>query len=90
MATPRYRVAVLDHLENGLQHADDRAVGAVFAFGEPAQAVEVTEELVGTVDEVNNHFGTTLDFMASSASPKQFLGEVRVLFTLQNAPLTPL
>ena len=25
------------HLENGLQHADDRAVGAVLAFGEPAQ-----------------------------------------------------
>ena len=26
------RVAVLDHLENGLQHADDRAVRAVLAF----------------------------------------------------------
>jgi hypothetical protein len=51
------RVAVLDHLEHGLQHADDRAVRAVFAFVEPAQAVEVTEELVGAVDKVNDHFG---------------------------------
>ena len=48
------RVAVLDHLENGLQHADDGAVRAVLAFGEPAQAVEVTEELVGAVDEMND------------------------------------
>src|SRR6266513_3772615 len=50
-------VAVLDHLENGLQHADDGAVRAVLAFVEPAQAVEVTEEFVSAVDEVNNHFG---------------------------------
>jgi hypothetical protein len=42
------------HLESCLQHADDRAVGAVFAFVEPAQAVEVTEELVSAIDEMNN------------------------------------
>src|SRR4029450_9999364 len=48
------RVAILDHLEDGLQHADDGAVGAVHAFVEPAQAVEVTEELVGAVDKVND------------------------------------
>jgi hypothetical protein len=40
-------------LEHGLEHADDRAVRAVLAFVEPAQPVKVTEELVGTVDEVN-------------------------------------
>ena len=40
-------LAALDHLEDGLQHADDGAVGAIHAFVEPAQAVEVTEELVG-------------------------------------------
>src|SRR5437868_2106661 len=49
-------VAVLDHLEHGLEHADDGAVRAVLAFGKPAQAVEVTEELIGAVDEVNDHF----------------------------------
>ena len=49
---------MVDHLEHGLQHADDRAVRAVFAFGKPAQAVEVTEEFVGAVDEVNDHFGS--------------------------------
>src|SRR5207244_5548778 len=53
------RVAVLDHLEHGLQHADDGAVGAVHAFVEPAQPIEMTEELVGTVDEEKDHFGLT-------------------------------
>jgi len=46
------RVAVLQHLENGLQHTDDRAVRAVFAFVEPAQTVEVAEQLVSPVDEM--------------------------------------
>ena len=50
------RIAAFDHLEHALQHADDGAVGTVHAFVEPAQAVEVTEELVGAVDEVNDHF----------------------------------
>ena len=49
------RVAALDHLEHGLQHTDDSAVRTVLAFGKPAQAVEVTEELVGTVDEMTQH-----------------------------------
>jgi hypothetical protein len=66
-------------LENGLQHADDRTVGAVHAFGEPAQAVEVSEEFVSAVDEVDGHF----------ESMKQLLREIRAAFTLQNAPLTP-
>ena len=46
----------LDHLENGLQHADDRAVRTVLAFCKPAQAVEVTEEFVGAVDKMDDHF----------------------------------
>ena len=51
-------VPVLDHLEHGLQHADDGAVSAILAFVEPAQAVEVTEEFVSAVDEVNDHCGS--------------------------------
>ena len=85
----KVRVAVLDHLEDGLKYANNGAVRAVHAFVEPAQAVEVTEELVGAVDKVNDHFGVTLDCMASRASPKQLLREVRVLFTAQNTLLTP-
>lgn len=50
-------VFVLDYLENGLQHANDRAVGPVFAFGESAQSVEVTEEFVSAVEEVHDHIG---------------------------------
>jgi hypothetical protein len=48
---------VVDHLEHGLQHADDCAVWPVFAFVEPAQAVKVTEEFVSAVDEVHDHLG---------------------------------
>ena len=48
---------MVDHLEHGLQHADDGAVRAVFAFVEPTQPVEVTEEFVSAVDKVNDHFG---------------------------------
>jgi hypothetical protein len=39
-----------------VQNADDGAVRAVHAFVEPAQPVEVTEELVGAVDEVSDQF----------------------------------
>jgi hypothetical protein len=46
---------VVDHLEHGLQHADDGAVRTVFALGKPAQAVEVTEKFVGPVDQVDDH-----------------------------------
>ena len=53
-AEVRGTVLVFNYLENGLQHADDRAIRAVLAFGEPAQAVEVTEELVSTVDEMHD------------------------------------
>src|SRR5437764_9018872 len=35
-----------------LQHAHDGPVRSVLAFGKPAQTVEVTEELVGAVDEL--------------------------------------
>ena len=34
---------MVDHVENGLQHTDDGAVRAVFAFGKSPQAVEVAE-----------------------------------------------
>ena len=43
---------MVDHLEHGLQHTDDGAVRAVFAFVKPPQAVEVAKELVGTVNEM--------------------------------------
>jgi hypothetical protein len=52
-------------LENGLQHTDDRAVRAVFAFGEPAQAVEVTEEFVSSVYKMYDHFAVNENFMAA-------------------------
>ena len=55
------------HLENGLQRADDGAARAVHAFVESAQAVEVTEQLVGAVDEMRNHFGFRNNFSGKFA-----------------------
>src|SRR4029434_4903971 len=80
-------VAVLDHWEDGLQDADDGAVGAVHTFVEPAQAVEVTEELVGAGDKVNDHFAVPLDYMGSRAhrsncSGKLYLGRCPRLSTV--------
>ena len=46
---------MVDHLENGLQYANDRAVGAIHAFVEPAQPVEVTEEFVRAVNQMHYH-----------------------------------
>ncbi len=47
--------AALDHLQDGMQHPGYGAVRLVAALVETAQAVEVPEELIGAVDEVNDH-----------------------------------
>ena len=49
------RRAALDHLQHALQHADDSAMGAVGALVEAAHAVKVAEQLVGSVDQVDDH-----------------------------------
>src|SRR5262245_6863925 len=51
--------ALLDHLEHGIQHTDDRAEGAISSLVEAARSVEVTEQLVGAVDQVDDHTGPT-------------------------------
>src|SRR5215475_14899589 len=51
--------AFLDHLEHGIQHADNRAEGAIFSLVEAARSVEVTEQLVGAIDQVDDHPGPT-------------------------------
>ena len=48
-------LALLDHLEHRLQDADDGTERSVLALVEAAQAVEVAKELVGAVDEMNDH-----------------------------------
>src|SRR5262245_48271145 len=47
--------ALLDHLEHGIDHADDRAEGTISSFVEATRPVEVTEQLVGAVDQVDDH-----------------------------------
>src|SRR5262245_66295054 len=51
--------AFLDHLEHGIQHADHRAEGAIFSLVEAARSVEMTEQLVGAIDQVDDHAGPT-------------------------------
>ena len=58
VATPTCVAPLLDHLQHRLQHADDGAERPVLALGEAAQAVEVAEQLVGAVDEVDDHSGS--------------------------------
>src|SRR5438067_6153535 len=45
----------LQHLKNGLQYANDRAVRAIFAFGKPVQPVKVAKQFVGTVNKIDDH-----------------------------------
>jgi hypothetical protein len=47
--------ARFDHLQNGVQHSGNRAKGFVLAFIPAALAVEVSEQLVRSVDQVDYH-----------------------------------
>jgi hypothetical protein len=47
--------ALLDHLQHRMQQAGDRAQRLVLALVEAALAVEVAEQLVGAVQDMNDH-----------------------------------
>lgn len=64
--------ALLEHLQHRVQHANHGASGLIRTLGEPAQAIEVPEELVGAVNEVNEHGGGGVG--ASSAARAHDLG----------------
>ena len=59
--------SVSDHLQDGLEHAGDGAEPAVFPVTVALQPVKVTKELVGTVDKVDDHFGSMLDLLAAAS-----------------------
>src|SRR5581483_1173524 len=52
---PDVRRAFFDHLEHGRKNAGDGAVALVFPFVEAPQSVKVAEELVRSVDEMDDH-----------------------------------
>ena len=52
---PDVRRTFLDHLQDGVEQTDDGAERPILALGEAAQAIEVAKQLVGTVDEMNDH-----------------------------------
>ena len=58
-------------------------------YAERAQPVEVTEELVGTVDEVNDHFGINVRF-PGSALKGYYRGHFPRCNLSQSAFLSPL
>jgi hypothetical protein len=47
--------ALLEHLQHGVQHTYHGPIGLICALGEAAQAIEVPEEFVGSVNEVDEH-----------------------------------
>src|SRR3989449_551465 len=47
--------ALLDHLQDRVQHADDGAEALILVLGEATPAVELAEQLVGAVQEMNDH-----------------------------------
>lgn len=49
--------AVFDHLQDTVQHTDDRPEGFILAFIKGPLSVKMPEEFVGTVDEVYDHTG---------------------------------
>ena len=56
----KMRGALLDHLQDGVEHARDGREGLVLSLVESAQAIEMAEELVGAVDEMNDHAGVVV------------------------------
>src|SRR3954471_21923227 len=60
-------VASLDHLQHALQHADDGTVRPILALVESAQPVEMPKQLVGAVDEMNDHCASIHDFTIRTA-----------------------
>jgi hypothetical protein len=42
-------------LQNRIENSDDGAERAVFALVETAQSVEVTEQLIRSIDEMDDH-----------------------------------
>jgi hypothetical protein len=46
--------AVLDHLQDGMQHTDHGVEGFVLGLVETLATVELAEQLVGAVDDVEN------------------------------------
>src|SRR5438067_6534878 len=45
----------LEHLQNRAQHTNDAAIRRVFALGEAAKTVKVSEQLVRPVEQVHDH-----------------------------------
>jgi hypothetical protein len=45
----------LDHLQDGIHHTDHGAEGRIVPLPEASDAVEVPEQLVGAVEEMNDH-----------------------------------
>jgi hypothetical protein len=57
VAVPSYESGgvFLYHLQDGIEHTHNGTEGPILTLGKTAQAVEVPEKLVCTVDEMNDH-----------------------------------
>ena len=47
--------STLDHLQDRMEHTDGGAERAIFALGKATKTIKMPEQLVGAVDEMNDH-----------------------------------
>jgi hypothetical protein len=48
--------SVCDHLPYGIEHSDNGAESTVLTLCEATKAVKMSKELIGSVDQMNDHF----------------------------------
>ena len=49
------RGTLVDHLHHGIEHPGNRSESSLLPRGEATQSIEMAEELVGSVDQMNDH-----------------------------------
>jgi hypothetical protein len=49
------RGTLADHLQHGIEHSDNRPESSLLTIGEATQSIEMAEELVRSVDQMNDH-----------------------------------
>ncbi len=92
------RRAAFNHLQHGIQYAEHGAEGSVVTLVEAAQTIEVSEQLVGAVDEMNDHQSgigrLAINLKAASGVPRRHRRPDRRAFAVQSTywptlPATP-
>jgi hypothetical protein len=49
------RGTLADHLQYGIEHSNNRPESPLFPIGDATQSIEMAEELVGSINQMNDH-----------------------------------